>query len=161
MKSAVFLLCATLVLPVPSVFAQEASGTVQPAGKTEAAPKAKSKSKKKAKGQSKAKKKEAESSQYRFPNALSDGEPKTYRFDANGNPIPPPSKKKKTTKKKKKKGADEEKDEKSEDENDEKSEDKPEDKSDEKPGEKSEEGKDGSAAKACTTGQACSAVVRD
>lgn len=41
-----------------------------------------------------------EKSKYKAYGALVDKEPKTYRFDNKGNPIPPPSKKKKSSKKK-------------------------------------------------------------
>jgi hypothetical protein len=42
-----------------------------------------------------------ENSRYKSYHALVDGEPKTYRFDARGNPVPPPGSKKKGAKGKK------------------------------------------------------------
>ncbi len=150
------LLCLALVGPAPSSFAQEASGSVKPAGQAPAAAPDKSddsapKTKKKKKGKSAKKNgKEDEPSKYLYPNTLSDGQPRTYRFDANGNPIDPEGAKKPAGKKKKKKKAAEEDEEKSDGDSGGKSED------------KSEESKDDSSAKACTSEDAaCSAVGRN
>ncbi len=43
-----------------------------------------------------------EKSRYKAYGALTDLEPKTYKFDENGNPVPPPGSKKTASKKKKK-----------------------------------------------------------
>lgn len=90
-----FLLALTLAVPwsAPTLSAQE-----DPPAAEEDAPKPKKKAKKGGKGK---KGYDYEASKYKSYRTLSDNEPRSYRFDESGKPIPPGGKKKPAKKKKK------------------------------------------------------------
>ncbi|MDD5657391.1 MAG: hypothetical protein PHF00_09085 [Elusimicrobia bacterium] len=88
------IMAAGLIFIPSALPAQEAPEAGQEQVEAPPAPKRQTKRKKKEYDYSKSK--------YKVYRALTGKEPRTYRFDENGNPIPPADKKKKTVKKNKK-----------------------------------------------------------